>query len=107
MLLATKVDRNSPPSDIKASKWPYNPTFLVPLYDTAMVTAFKAGGPEHPHLARSLENYAVALNDYAYRQESHTKAPAEAIRTMRAEAAEMEARAKAIRTKHAGQNPEK
>jgi len=45
----------------------------------------KALGPEHPNVAQSLENYAVLL------------------RTMgrSAEAAEMEARAKAIRAKGA------
>jgi len=46
-------------------------------------------GPEHPELATSLENYAVLLRETGRREE----------------AAEMEARAKAIRAKHAQENP--
>ncbi len=51
----------------------------------------KALGPEHPHVAASLENYAALLRN--------TERSGEA--TM------MEARAKAIRAKHARQNPAK
>ncbi len=49
----------------------------------------KALGPEHPHVATNLMNYAALLR-----------------KTGRsAEASKMEARAKAIRAKHAEQNP--
>ena len=46
-------------------------------------------GPEHPAVATSLENYATLLRNTG----------------RAAEAAEMEARAKAIRSKHAKDNP--
>ncbi len=49
----------------------------------------KALGPEHPHVATSLENYAGLLRETG--------------REDRAE--EMEARAKAIRAKHTEPNP--
>ena len=49
----------------------------------------KALGPEHPHVATSLENYAKLLR-----------------KTERdAEAEELEARGKAIRARHAEKNP--
>jgi tetratricopeptide (TPR) repeat protein len=56
-----------------------------PLYQRALAIWEKALGPEHPHLATGLENYAVLLRAIG-RQE---------------EAATMEARAQAIRTKAA------
>ncbi len=53
------------------------------------MTVEKALGPEHRHVATSLENYAALLR-----------------KTGRsAEASRMEARAKAIRAKRAEQNP--
>ncbi len=56
-----------------------------PLYKRALAIWEKALGPDHPHVAQSLENYAVLLR-----------------KTGRGdEAAKMEARAKAIRAKHA------
>ena len=56
-----------------------------PLYQRALAILEKALGPEHPHLATGLENYAVLLRAIG-RQE---------------EAATMEARAQVIRTKAA------
>ncbi len=54
-----------------------------PLYQRALAIVEKALGPEHPHVATSLENYAALLRQ-----------------TARADEAErMEARAKAIRAK--------
>ncbi len=54
-----------------------------------MVIREKALGPEHPHVAKTLMNYAALLR-----------------KTGRSdEAARMEARAKAIRAKRAEQNP--
>ncbi len=55
----------------------------------ALAIVEKALGPEHPQVAASLENYA------ALRRETGRSD----------EAAKMEARAKAIRAKHAEQNP--
>ncbi len=56
-----------------------------PLIKRALAIEEKALGPEHPDVAQSLENYAALLR-----------------KTGRsAEAAKMEARAKAIRAKHA------
>ena len=53
------------------------------------MTVEKALGPEHPHVAASLANYAALLRE-----------------TGRAtEAAKLEARAEAIRAKHARENP--
>ncbi len=60
-----------------------------PLYQRALAIAEKALGPEHPHVATSLENYAALLRE----TEREDKAE------------EMEARAKAIRAKHAQENP--
>ena len=60
-----------------------------PLYKRALAIFEKALGPEHSDVAAILENYAVLL-----RQTGRS-----------AEANEMEARAKAIRAKHAGENP--
>ncbi|MEE8084698.1 MAG: tetratricopeptide repeat protein [Alphaproteobacteria bacterium] len=51
----------------------------------------KALGPDHPTIATSLENYAALLRTTGRGNE----------------AVAMEARAKAIRTKHAEQNPTK
>ncbi len=60
-----------------------------PLYQRSLTIMEKALGPEHPNVATTLENYA------------------ELLRTMNrdAEAKSMEARAKAIRAKHAQENP--
>ncbi len=56
-----------------------------PLYKRALAIREKALGPEHPSVATSLENYAARLR-----------------KTGRStEAAKLEARAKAIRAKHA------
>ncbi len=60
-----------------------------PLYKRALAIWEKALGPEHPHVATSLENYAALLR-----------------KTGRGnEAAKLKARAKAIRAKHSEQNP--
>ncbi len=60
-----------------------------PLYKRALVMLEKALGPEHPNVAKPLENYAALLRE-----------------TERSwEAAKMEARAEAIRAKHAEKNP--
>ncbi len=56
-----------------------------PLYTRSLAIREKALGPEHPHVAMSLENYAALLQK--------TKRNAEAAR--------MEVRAKAIRAMHA------
>ncbi len=56
-----------------------------PLYQRALAIAEKALGPDHPHVATALENYAALLR-----------------KTGRGnEAAKLEARAKAIRARHA------
>ena len=62
-----------------------------PLYRRALAIQEKALGPEHPQVATVLENYADLL------------------RKMKrdAEADKMEARAQAIRAKHAEENPPK
>jgi tetratricopeptide (TPR) repeat protein len=60
-----------------------------PLYQRALGIREKALGPEHPNVATVLENYAVLLRQTG--RESH--------------ATEMEARAKAIRARHASQRP--
>ena len=60
-----------------------------PLQKRALAIREKALGPEHPRVATSLENYAALLRDTG----------------RSAEAAKMEARAKAIRAKHAKENP--
>ncbi len=60
-----------------------------PLYKRSLAILDKALGPEHPNVAASLENYAALLR--------------ETEREHKAE--EMEARAKAIRARHAEQNP--
>ena len=60
-----------------------------PLYRRSLAIMEKALGPEHPHVAQSLKNYAGLLRD-----------------TGRGELATMmELRAKAIRAKHAQDNP--
>ncbi len=62
-----------------------------PLHERALAIREKALGPEHPNVAKSLENYSDLLR-----------------KTRRGdEAAMMDARAKAIRAKHARQNPAK
>ncbi len=60
-------------------------------YERALAIVEKSLGPEHPDVATSLENYALLLRKIS----------------RRAEAAKMNARAKAIRAKHARQNPAK
>ncbi len=55
----------------------------------ALAIREEALGPEHPHVAQSLENYAALLRETG----------------RDAEATKMEARAEAIRAKHAEQNP--
>ncbi len=60
-------------------------------YQRALAIREGTLGPEHPKLATSLENYAALL------RETERKDKAE----------EMEARAKAIRAKHAQENPVK
>ena len=60
-----------------------------PLYKRALAIREKALGPEHPDVAQSLESYAALLRN-----------------TQRTtEATMMELRAKAIRAKHARENP--
>ncbi len=60
-----------------------------PLYQQALANRETALGPEHPDVAQGLENYAALLRE-----------------TGRAtEVAKLEARAKAIRARHAEQNP--
>ena len=62
-----------------------------PLYKRSLAISEKALGPDHPDVATSLENYALLLR-----------------KTQRnAEAVEKEAHAKAIRDKHASENPVK
>ena len=60
-----------------------------PLYKRALTIMETALGPEHPYVAQALENYAVLLRE--------TGRSSGGLRD--AEAAEMEARAKAIRAK--------
>ncbi len=55
----------------------------------ALAIREEALGPENPHVAQSLENYAALLRETG----------------RGAEAAKMEARAKAIRARHAMENP--
>ncbi len=62
-----------------------------PLYKRALAIWEKALGPEHPDVATALENYAALLRK--------TERSGEANR--------MELRAKAIRAKHAKENPAK
>ncbi len=61
----------------------------APLYQRSLAIREKALGPQHPEVVTSLENYATL--------------PRETERENKAE--ELEARAKAIRAKHAEQNP--
>ena len=66
-------------------------TEAEPLFRRALAVWEKALGPEHPNVAMALENYAALLR-----------------KTNRAaEAAKLEARAQAIRAKHAKENPPK
>ena len=60
-----------------------------PLYQRSLAILQKALGPEHPNLASSLENYARLLRKM----------------DRNAEAKKLEARAEAIRAKHAQENP--
>ena len=62
-----------------------------PLYQRALAIWEKALGPEHPSVATCLENYAALLKEMG----------------RGAEAEPLEARAKAIRAKHAEKNPQK
>ncbi len=64
-------------------------TEAEPLYKRALAIREKALGPKHPDLATALENYASLL-----RKTERTT-----------EATKMEARAEAIRAKHARENP--
>ena len=60
-----------------------------PLHKRALAIRQKALGPKHPDVATALENYAALLRETG----RHT------------EAVKLEARARAIRAKHAEQNP--
>ncbi len=60
-----------------------------PLYERSLAIREKALGPEHPNVAGSLENYSALL--------SETGRGSEAVK--------LEARARAIRAKHAKENP--
>ncbi len=62
-----------------------------PLYKRSLAIREKALGPQHPDVAQSLENYAALLRNMNREDE----------------VAKMEARAKAIRAKHAQENPTK
>ncbi|MEE8598495.1 MAG: tetratricopeptide repeat protein, partial [Dehalococcoidales bacterium] len=62
-----------------------------PLHKRALVIREKALGPNHPHVSQSLDNYADLLRKM----------------NRESEAGQMEARAKAIRAKHARENPTK
>ena len=62
-----------------------------PLVKRALEIAEKALGPDHPHVATALENYAALLRK-TERNDEATK---------------LEDRAKAIRAKHAKENPAK
>ncbi len=55
----------------------------------ALAIREEALGPEHPHVAQSLENYAALLRETG----------------RGGEATKMEARAKAIRARHTMENP--
>ena len=62
-----------------------------PFHKRSLAIREKALGPEHPDVAQSLESYAALLRN-----------------TQRTtEATKMEARAKAIRAKHAKENPQR
>ena len=60
-----------------------------PLYKRSLAIWEGALGPEHPNVATALENYSVLLRETGRYDE----------------ATEMEARAAAIRAKHAAENP--
>ncbi len=60
-----------------------------PVFERALAIVDKALGPDHPNVATSLENYATLL-----RKTGRTT-----------EAANLVAQAKAIRAKHAKENP--
>ncbi len=60
-----------------------------PLFQRALVIAEKTFGPEHPNFVKSLENYATLLRATG----------------RGGDATLMELRAKAIRAKHAKENP--
>ncbi len=62
-----------------------------PLVKRALAIAEKALGPDHPHVATALENYAALLRKTGRSTEADT----------------LEARAKAIRAKHRAKNPTK
>ncbi len=66
-------------------------TEAEPLYQRALAIVEKALGPEHPQVATVLGNYAALLHKL----------------NRDAEADKMEARAQAIRAKHAEENPPK
>ncbi len=60
-----------------------------PLYQRSLAIREKALGPDHPHVAQNLENYAALLRKTG----------------RNTEATKMEARAASIRAKHAERNP--
>lgn len=62
-----------------------------PLYKRSLAIVENALGPEHPNVATALENYSELLRET----------------NRETEAAEMEARATAIRAKHVQENPSK
>ena len=73
-----------------ASPDPQYSIVAEPLYQRALAIYEKGLGPDHPYMATTLENYAVLLRE-----------------TQReAKATELQARAKAIRQKHAEENPD-
>ena len=71
------------------NKFGYYDAGAEPLYKRALTIMERALGPEHPYVAQALENYAVLLRE--------TGRSSGGLRD--AEAAKMEARAKAIRAK--------
>ncbi len=66
-------------------------TEAEPLFQRALMNLTRAVGPEHPDVAMMLENYARMLR----------------VLNRHDEAEKMEARAQAIRAKHAQENPPK
>ncbi len=64
-------------------------TSIIFIKQVALAIFEKALGPDHPNVAKSLENYAAVL-----RKTGRTT-----------EAVKLEARAKEIRAKHAKENP--
>ncbi len=79
-----------PPLDVYLGRLPIH-TEAEPLYKRSLAIAEKALGPQHPNVAQSLHNLASLYQAQGKYDE----------------AAKMEARSKAIRAKHAQQNPTK